>query len=357
MKRSPRLLLAILGVTLLLIGLAACGDDDDGRSGDAATSTESSDGDDSRGAGGDAEDGAFPVVIEHKYGETTVDAEPERVVSVGFTDQDFLLSLGVVPVGIRDWYGDQPFATWPWAQDALGDAEPEVLPSAELNFEQIAALQPDLIVGVSSGMTEEDYTTLSAIAPTVTQGDEYVDYGTPWQVGLAQIGAAVGKTATAADLIDDIEGRFAEISESHPDFTGDVAVAYVVSADEIGAYASSDTRSRMFTDLGFSIPAEYDEIAGDLFYANFSLEEIERIDRELLVWIGVDPSVFDAIREHPLHDSLDVVARGAEVFMSPEHAAAAGFSSPLALTYLLDEFVPILEAATDDDPATEVPVP
>ena len=74
-------------------------------------------------------------------------------MSVGFTDQDTLLALGVVPVGIRDWYGDQPDAVWPWATDELGDAEPTVISSAELDFEAVAALEPDLIVGLSSGMT------------------------------------------------------------------------------------------------------------------------------------------------------------------------------------------------------------
>jgi ABC-type Fe3+-hydroxamate transport system substrate-binding protein len=63
-----------------------------------------------------ADDAAFPVTIEHKFGETTVDAEPERVVS---------------------------------------------------------------IVGVWSAITAEDYELLSAIAPTVAQPDTYDDYGTP----------------------------------------------------------------------------------------------------------------------------------------------------------------------------------
>src|SRR4051794_21128049 len=50
---------------------------------------------------------AFPVTIEHKYGTTEIGQKPVRVVSVGFQDQDPLLALGVVPVGIRDWFGDQ----------------------------------------------------------------------------------------------------------------------------------------------------------------------------------------------------------------------------------------------------------
>ena len=42
---------------------------------------------------------AFPVTIEHKYGSTTIEAEPQRVVSVGFAEHDGILALGVTPVG------------------------------------------------------------------------------------------------------------------------------------------------------------------------------------------------------------------------------------------------------------------
>ena len=50
-------------------------------------------------------------------------------MSVGFAEHEGLLALGVEPVGVRDWYGDQPYATWPWAQDELGDQQPEVHPA------------------------------------------------------------------------------------------------------------------------------------------------------------------------------------------------------------------------------------
>ena len=58
---------------------------------------------------------AFPVTLEHKYGSTTIDAAPERVISVGYSEQDPLLALGVAPIAIRDWFGDQPFGVWPWS--------------------------------------------------------------------------------------------------------------------------------------------------------------------------------------------------------------------------------------------------
>ncbi len=62
----------------------------------------------------------FPVTIEHKYGSTEIGAQPQRVVTIGFTDHDVVLARGVGPVGVGtddDGYSkDQPFGIWPWAQ-------------------------------------------------------------------------------------------------------------------------------------------------------------------------------------------------------------------------------------------------
>src|SRR5574337_2013609 len=38
-----------------------------------------------------------PVTIAHLFGETTVPEPPKRVVSAGYTGQDDLLAVGVVP--------------------------------------------------------------------------------------------------------------------------------------------------------------------------------------------------------------------------------------------------------------------
>src|SRR5574337_691011 len=68
-----------------------------------------------------------PVTIAHVFGETTVPEPPKRVVSAGYTGQDDLLAVGVVPIAVTNWFGDQPWAVWPWAQPRLGDAKPVVL--------------------------------------------------------------------------------------------------------------------------------------------------------------------------------------------------------------------------------------
>lgn len=81
----------------------------------------------------------FPVTVTHKYGDTVIPAEPQRVVVVGFTEQDILLALGVTPVATTEWYGDQPYAVWPWATPKLGDAKPEARLTSAVRSDRGAA--------------------------------------------------------------------------------------------------------------------------------------------------------------------------------------------------------------------------
>lgn len=306
-------------------------------------------------AGSTVDAGAFPVTIETKYGPVTLEAEPQRVVSVGYNDQDALLALGVIPVGIREWYGGFPHAVWPWARDELGDATPEVLSATEINFEAVAALDPDLIVGVSSGMTSEEFDTLSAIAPTLAQSGDFIDYGMPWDEGFGMIAAAVGRTSLAAEVVASLEQRFADAREAHPEFEGATAAVAFFYSDQPGAYASDDGRSRLLIDLGFTIPAEYDELAGDSFFASFSAEQLHLLDVDVLVWIAGEGTALEAAEQIPGREAMRTYQEGREIFTSNELAGAFSFNSPLSLDHLLDELVPMLAAAVDGDPATSVP--
>lgn len=347
-----RLLAVLLGLTIFA---GACGESETEAGVDAgsATGSEPADGPNPEAPEADV---VFPVTITHKFGDVTIEAAPKRVVSIGFSDQDDLLALGITPVGIRDWYGEQPFATWPWAVEALGDAEPEVLPSGELNFEQIALLAPDLIVGVSSGMTVEDYDKLSQIAPTVAQTGDYVDYGMPWQERTTLIGQAVGQSEAADQLVSTIEERFSAVREANQDFQGATGAVAFFFNDQPGAYTTSDTRSRLMADLGFRIPADYDEIAGEGgFYASFSAEQIALLDVDTLVWLAGTDEEVAAIAASELRSGLRAAAEGREVFVDQELGGAFSFASPLSLNYLLDNLVPELIAAVDGDPTTPVP--
>ena len=66
-----------------------------------------------------AEPGAFPVTIDHALGRTTVEQEPTRVVTLGWSDQDVALALGVVPVGDVQHRSREHVGVWPMNHSCL----------------------------------------------------------------------------------------------------------------------------------------------------------------------------------------------------------------------------------------------
>jgi iron complex transport system substrate-binding protein len=290
---------------------------------------------------------AFPVTIEHKYGSTTIMEEPQRVVSIGFNEHDTLLALGVTPIAVRYWYGDAPHAIFPWAEDEANGAEPIVLNMLEINYEAILALQPDLITGLYSGITEEQYEQLSQIAPTITQSGDYIDYGMPWQETTLTIGAAVGRSEEAAAIVADIEGQFEAARAAHPEFEGKtIAVTYNYNEGTYGYYTAQDPRGRFFENLGFVVPDELVEIAGDSFYADLSAERVGLLDQDVIVVVNLQfiEGGREGLESDPLFSQLQAVQEGRVLYLDETVENALHFGSPLSLEYALEGIVPGLEA-------------
>ncbi|MEM9520054.1 MAG: iron-siderophore ABC transporter substrate-binding protein [Actinomycetota bacterium] len=297
-----------------------------------------------------------PIVVTHKFGATEVPRNPQRVLSLGFSDQDDLLALGIVPVGILDWFGNQPNAVWPWAQPLLDGAEPTVIPAViEPSVELIASTEPDLIIAVSQGLTQEQYDLLSELAPTVAQHADYPDYGAPWQERTRLIGAAFDMADEAEGLIAGVEERFAEVRTEHPEFEGRSAAVAFAFNDQPGVYASSDVRAQILESIGFVTPPEYDELAGDAFYVNVSEERVDLFDTDVIVWIATNDVVMQGVIDSPIREIMRAPSEGREVFTSTLVSGAFSFASPLSIDFLLDELVPELALAIDGNPATEVP--
>jgi iron complex transport system substrate-binding protein len=301
----------------------------------------------------EADPDAFPVEIEHKFGTTEITEPPERVVTVGYAEDDIALSLGVVPVGLREFIGDYAGPERPWAKDELAEADPEVIGAEAINFEQVARLEPDVILGVYSLMTERDYKTLSKIAPTVAQPDEFVDGGVPWQEQTRIDGEALGRSEIAEEVIGETEAEFEKVREEHPEWEGKTALLAVIDGNTLYGYSSQDPRQRFFEDLGFTTPPEIDEIAGDRFYAEFSKEEIENLDQDVLILLE-STTKQEEIEKDPLFQRLDVAENNSVIFVDADDqfAGSLGFGSPLSLPYAIEGIVPQLEDAADDDPET-----
>jgi iron complex transport system substrate-binding protein len=343
-ERSWRVRLTALFALLLIAGpVAGCGS---GKADEARSQV----------AGGPS---AFPVTIAHKYGSTTIKAEPKRIVTVGLTDQDAVLALGKAPVGTTEWFGGFPGAIAPWATGRLHGAPlPTVLKDTGTGpqVEKIAALRPDLILAVYGGLTEKQYTTLSKFAPVVAQPKQYADFGVPWDEQTRTIGQALGLKKQADALVAGVQGRFAAIKKANPEFAGKTAVT-ATPYEGYFVYGSQDPRSRTLTSLGFGLPAGLDKLIGDKYGANISKERTDLLDQQVIVWtvpnLGKDVPKLHADK---LYADLGVVKQGREIAVGEDtpYGSAYSFVTVLSLPYLLDRLVPQLKAAVDGDPGTQV---
>lgn len=327
-RRLPLAAVALVATLLL----AACG-------GGATTAGGSS----TASSGG----GAFPVRVEHKYGTTEVKAEPKRVVTLGLSDQDAVLALGTKPVGAIDWFKETPYGKWPWAKPLWGDTPPEVVGERdEYNMEKIASLKPDLILAQYSGMKQEQYDTLSKIAPVVAQPKGFEDYQAPWQDSARLAGKALGKADEIEKLIKGIDDKFAAAKAAHPEFAGKTAV--VADAYEPGTYSvfsPNDPKMLFLTQLGFVVPDKLKEAAGTANVVDLSYERFDVVDVDRLVWLIADPASTDQIKNEALYQKLKVVQEKRDLFVpyeEPPVGAAMSFNTVLSIPYALDQMLPLL---------------
>jgi iron complex transport system substrate-binding protein len=305
-----------------------------------------------------ASGGGFPVTVPHKFGETTVTEAPTRVVSVGVTEQDILLELGVVPVAVTEWYGDKPFATWPWAEDLLGDAEPEVLDASDgLELERIAALRPDLIVGTNAGLTQRDYDLLSQIAPTIASVEGSTRYFSSWQDQTLQIARGLGREADGQALVDGVEGRYAAAAAAHPEWEGLTATFSQGGPYDGQLYVYPDGLSTDFlADLGFTMTTGLEAYAPEAgSQAEISAENVGLIDADVVVFATESAEMFDELQAFGTVSTLPAVAENRSVYTDETLAGAIYFGTPMSLAYALDRLTPMLELAARGESPRQFP--
>ncbi|WP_072801798.1 iron-siderophore ABC transporter substrate-binding protein [Rhodococcoides yunnanense] len=316
---------ASIATVLLLGAAAACGES--GTDSAAPASNDSS--------------GAFPVTIEHARGSTTIESEPQRVVTIGYTDHEPLLALGVTPVGVGQWWGSGMDESWPWVEQYWKDQKPTYINTAdEVNYELIASLEPDLILALYADVDEESYSRLTQIAPTVAQSPDYDAYTTPWTEMTLTAGKAVGKQAEAEKLIADTEAAFATVRQEHPEFAEQTATVVNLDTPEGYVFASGDPRGLFMTSLGFQAPADLDAYIGDAFGEWLSNERFDLIDLDRIL-VMADTEGAKELDTNTLYQGLSVVKDGRAVVVpyteSPAIGAAMSYNTVLSIPYAIDE--------------------
>ena len=307
----------------------------------------------------DAANGDFtPITIEHALGTTTITEKPERVATVNWANHEVPLALGIVPVGMAaaNFGDDDANGTLPWVEeklDELGAETPVLFDETDgIDFEAVADTDPDVILAAYSGLTQEDYDTLSEIAPVVAYPE--TAWGTSWRDMILFNSEAMGMATEGEELVAELETEISEKAAAFPQLEGKSAMflTHVDTTDlsEVSFYTSHDTRAAFFEDIGLTTPPSIATASAEteLFALTQSAEQADAFsDVDIIVTYG-DDTLVAALEGDPLLSQMPAVKTNSIVALpgtSPLGTAAN--PTPLSISWILDDYLELLAAAAD----------
>jgi iron complex transport system substrate-binding protein len=286
--------------------------------------------------------GAGAVTITHLFGQTVIKEPPKRVVSAGYTEQDDLLALGVVPVAVTNWFGAEPFAVWPWAQPKLGPAQPVVLNLDNgIQVDQIAGLKPDLIVAINAGVDADTYQKLSAIAPTIPQsGDDA--FFEPWKDQATAIGQAVFQADQMKSLIDVVDKQFVGVAQKDPQWKAKKALLMQGALFQGTVVATAaGWRTDFLNQMGLLIADSIKPFVVD-HRAVIPRDQIKAVldSADVVIWTTESPDSQKALLADPDVAASEATAQNRHIFTTKDQAGAIAFSSVLSYPLVADQLAP-----------------
>lgn len=321
----------IAAAGLATVGLAGCG---------------------SAASGGDSGGTAagYPIRIPGKFGTTTIENRPARVVALSDVDADAAIALGVIPVG----YGNHIGEIQPWTARRLGSgagsAKPKILKvEPTLPIEQVAALRPELILATNCYSLPKDHAALAKLAPVLTY--QQAPNSDTWQANVRRIGMALGRTAAADTLIADVDARTKATKAKFPTLAGKTfALLLAYSYPEMAVINNPKDFSALFmTSLGLKLApsvAGLPPMNGYPGRSSLSRENFDVLQADILI-ANADGPPRRKLLADPLFTSLPAVRQKHLALIQPTLAQSIGFPSALSVPYALENLAPLLgKAAT-----------
>ena len=296
----------------------------------------------------------FPVTIEHVYGQTVIQKKPERIASVAWANHEVPLALGVVPVGMAkvSWGDNDKDGVLPWVEDKLtelGAATPVLFDETDgIDYEAVSDTKPDVILASYSGLTKEEYDTLSKIAPVVAYPKNA--WGTSVEDMITLNSTAIGLADEGAKLIEDLHAQTAAALEANSALQGKkVLFAYIDPNDfsQVGFYTALDTRPGFLTSIGLPLPSIVEQNAASTdFYLTVSAEKADELnDVDLIVTYGDDDSTIATLQADPLLSKIPAIAEGRVVILVNDTPLAASANpSPLSIPWGIGDYLALLAA-------------
>lgn len=309
MPRLPRT--AVPGAAVLALSLAALA----GCAQDPADATSSAAPTDAS-AGGTA----YPLTLDNCGVETTVEAAPQRVVTIKSSTTEMLLALGLGDriVGSAFLDGPVPDSLAGAAADAPAVAEPmaEQVPGAEA----VLGLEPDLVyAGWESNLTADgagDRATLaklgvaSYVSPAACKAPEYMPDPLTFDDVFAEIDE-VGEVFDASDAADDLVAEQKDaLASVTPDDRGLTALWYS-SGDDIPYVGAGIGAPQMIMDA-----VGLENVAADVHdtWTSFSWEQAIEADPDVIVlvdatWNSADQKI-ERLESNPATARMTAVREG-----------------------------------------------
>lgn len=299
--------------------------------------------------------GPFPITIKHAFGETIIESKPERVATISWANHDVALALGVVPVGFSAAnYGVQDDSgLLPWTAkklQELGVTNPNVFQdTAGLDFEAIADTDPDVILAAYSGITQEEYETLTQIAPVVAYPE--TPWVITWREQIRMNAAGMGMMEEGEQLIRDLEQFIADKVAQYPELKGLKAAFCYISPSDLSSfyvYLPDDPRGGFLLELGMEFPESINQhVTPETGFAlSLSAENADALnDADILIAYG-DEALLKALQADPVFGQVPAVQRGSMVLI-PDNTPLAAALNPNALSieYTLDEYLSLIHEA------------
>lgn len=212
------------------------------------------------------------------------------------------LSLGIAPARVFLTFGySSAKAVFDFAGVSTTPAAPD-----GVNLEAVAALKPEVIVGVSLPTTVAVEDKLNVIAPTTV-----IEYTASWQEQTKTTGAAVGRLEAADALIRRLEGAIAALKSalSQSGAAGQtVSVIGVWGGSDVFALSRTGLVGSILDQVGLKRPAVQDVVTEPTSpFITISFEQLEQHDADLIFLMSGGAYQSDTLTSSALWSTLDAV--------------------------------------------------
>lgn len=261
-----------------------------------------------------AEDTTDTFTYESETGPVDVPTNPERVVVLsGYTGD--VLKLGVNVVGVDTWSKNNP---------TFADELADVALVSEDNLESVIALNPDLIIALS---TVKNLDQLKEIAPTVTYTWGKLNYLDQH----IEIGKLLNKETEATAWVEDFRSRAKAIGEEIKTTIGEDTTVSVIEAFGKDLYVYGNNWARgteiLYQTMNLKMPEKVKQDALESGYFTLSQEVLPEYVGDYLV-LSKYQEADTAFEETDTFKNIPAVQNGNVIEMQGE---GASFTDPITL--------------------------